>query len=921
MLEKARKTRQSDRESYRIQRVAASANGVRRKFPGRHRIAPEKSLVDRPPLDDAGLEELSRSLVEGLRRRGVDTHTAEDALQEAWLRTLRNCETPPHRLRAWLRVVANRVLEEFSRQRRARMRRESAAAGPDMVSTPTPASDSRVLSLVHELPTPYREVLWMRYVDDLPLEEVARRLHRSPGTIRSQLKRGLERLRLRLDEDRERRIQGLGVLAFLRRFAEQLGRRPWRVAGMCTTGVVLGVLASWLASNDVHASYTGSRSLEEGQIALVERTLAPPLSERVAVSSGPASAGSKPLATFARDVSGTVHAPDGSPLADAEVWRGSSDGKRTERVAVSDGLGRFAVENVELMELLWASHEVYLPSPRTQIAAGPQGHVNLTVEAPAGFLEAALRDPAGVALSGVPVELEWDRELLPTELFVAEGGYQIAARSLGTISDSSGTIVLPTPSRSRATLRVHRESGPPLVRDVELRPGRQVLELRFDEPLALTGMVLDEQGRPAPGARVRAIQNPRDPSPSALSDARGRFRVEGLSPGECAWTVDEDPVRGCGATMGTLVLSKRLARPPPDLRIELSSRWAIRGRVVRDGQPVAGVAVRRAEAIGLGAVCRTDADGRFAVPCYSEKQCTLKVAGASEEWSDRVVPCPAGTDGLEIDLAAARPVVARTIEFTAEDAGSIPTLVELRVHELGEATIRPVDDRGRCAVTVPLGAEVSCLAMVPGLGPWRVGPLDFAAFEVVHVRVPAAASVVFDVELPADVPSVSIAATLQMDALGRGLYDATLRTVTRLALTPTERPGSYSARVMPGTFGYCFRGAGLTHLPGTVSANAGERVTRRVDLVPGIAAEVDVALGADGVAPHLFFETPGGKTTQLVAQPERREIGHAHFTVVLPLEATAIRATTAKLAGRVPVDSIALVPGELARFAIELRPQ
>ena len=49
-------------------------------------------------------------------------------------------------------------------------------------------------------PDKYRTVLHLYYYEDMTTEEIARLLDRSPATVRSQLMRGRDRLRVLLEE-------------------------------------------------------------------------------------------------------------------------------------------------------------------------------------------------------------------------------------------------------------------------------------------------------------------------------------------------------------------------------------------------------------------------------------------------------------------------------------------------------------------------------------------------------------------------------------------------------------------------------------------------------------------------------------------------------------------------------------------------
>src|SRR5512134_2121836 len=103
------------------------------------------------PLDRASVESLTQTLLADFRRKGVDGHTAEDMIQEAWLRTLRNRRRPEH-LEAWLRGVGARVLVDHVRKGESRRKHEREAGRSERWSAPPASLDSRILRLVEELP-------------------------------------------------------------------------------------------------------------------------------------------------------------------------------------------------------------------------------------------------------------------------------------------------------------------------------------------------------------------------------------------------------------------------------------------------------------------------------------------------------------------------------------------------------------------------------------------------------------------------------------------------------------------------------------------------------------------------------------------------------------------------------------------------
>jgi RNA polymerase sigma-70 factor (ECF subfamily) len=104
-------------------------------------------------------------------------------------------------LRAWLlRVATNHALGR--RRKTARLVRldlSAEAAGPgDLASE----SSTRVALLdgIDRLPAQIRAALILRYYADLPVEEVAAALGKSPNTIKAQLQTALDRLRVHLGE-------------------------------------------------------------------------------------------------------------------------------------------------------------------------------------------------------------------------------------------------------------------------------------------------------------------------------------------------------------------------------------------------------------------------------------------------------------------------------------------------------------------------------------------------------------------------------------------------------------------------------------------------------------------------------------------------------------------------------------------------
>ncbi|MCI0342588.1 MAG: sigma-70 family RNA polymerase sigma factor [Planctomycetales bacterium] len=149
-------------------------------------------------LEHAGfVRALARSLVR-------DEWLAEDVEQETWVAAL---ERPPRELGA-LRGSLGTVVRNFARQAfRASSRlasREAWASAPEAVPSAAELlgrEDARrmVVEAVLALEEPYRSAVVLRYLEELPPREVARRLGVPVETVKTRLKRAIGILRERFD--------------------------------------------------------------------------------------------------------------------------------------------------------------------------------------------------------------------------------------------------------------------------------------------------------------------------------------------------------------------------------------------------------------------------------------------------------------------------------------------------------------------------------------------------------------------------------------------------------------------------------------------------------------------------------------------------------------------------------------------------
>ncbi|MBL8766339.1 MAG: sigma-70 family RNA polymerase sigma factor [Planctomycetes bacterium] len=143
------------------------------------------------------LRGLARSLV-------FDADAAADLEQDTWRTALAHPPRDHASPRGWLATVARNLVRAKARADGRRERRELATARRDAVPSTADivareAIRRDVVAAVLALDEPYRDVLLLRFYEDLPPREIARILAIPVETARTREKRGLAKLREALD--------------------------------------------------------------------------------------------------------------------------------------------------------------------------------------------------------------------------------------------------------------------------------------------------------------------------------------------------------------------------------------------------------------------------------------------------------------------------------------------------------------------------------------------------------------------------------------------------------------------------------------------------------------------------------------------------------------------------------------------------
>lgn len=155
-------------------------------------------------------DELLVSQLSWLRRLAsrlvADEDLAEEVVQETMALALEHPPQEPDRIRGWLRRVARNLFHEKLRQGAGRRARERSVARTEE----TPGMDEltervhlqrRIADALLGLDEPSRRVLLLRFYEDVPPREIARRLDVPVTTVKSRIQRALQKLRSRLDDD------------------------------------------------------------------------------------------------------------------------------------------------------------------------------------------------------------------------------------------------------------------------------------------------------------------------------------------------------------------------------------------------------------------------------------------------------------------------------------------------------------------------------------------------------------------------------------------------------------------------------------------------------------------------------------------------------------------------------------------------
>lgn len=481
--------------------------------------------------------------IQGLARRLCpDEATADDLAQDAAALALGHPRAPredPRSLRAWLGAALPFLARSRRRSAERRALHEARAARPELAAPVDELVEraelqGRILAAVLALPEPHRTTFLMRHVEGLPPRAIAAQLGVPVVTVYSRLERGLADVRARLLRDG---ACPLGVL-----LAPLLPRSPAGAAApsALTPAPLLGALAM----KSLGLSLTAAAS------ALVALVLWRSLDSAHIAPSAPGGGDSERALVAIED----GRPPGGPPLGSVDEASSPAQGRGAAPVAAADpvehapgALVRGRVTREDGRPVAGAAVSLGLGAGRDQ-----------------ELLE-ALADPGGRFAFALPARGSREGAGFLREVVVRPG------------SDHTG---------ARVDLERFLAAG-----------GAEELALVVGDGAALSGVVLDPEGRPVAGAEVHgwltqgfSFEPPhRAADRVAACDERGRFTLPGLG----GWFVAAPHAPGRIPWVGVVgVWGGRPTESDADFTLVLADACEVAGRVVDErGRPVEGAEV------------------------------------------------------------------------------------------------------------------------------------------------------------------------------------------------------------------------------------------------------------------------------------------------------------------------------------------
>ncbi len=159
-----------------------------------------------PELLDLLIEQYEYRLFRYLMCLTANRAVAEDLFQETWIRVLDRGDqyNAASSFEGWLFGIARHLAIDYQRRRKW----ESLDDGAELIATAAASAEAEmarqeqsaeVRDALGRLPAIHREVLLLRFQEDLPLAEIAAVIDAPVSTVKSRLYRAMEALRQEME--------------------------------------------------------------------------------------------------------------------------------------------------------------------------------------------------------------------------------------------------------------------------------------------------------------------------------------------------------------------------------------------------------------------------------------------------------------------------------------------------------------------------------------------------------------------------------------------------------------------------------------------------------------------------------------------------------------------------------------------------
>lgn len=505
---------------------------------------------------DEFLRSLARSLV-------GESAGADDVVQQAYVAALARAPRNEGRLRAWMAGIVRRLAWRWRRSDERRRRHESSA--PSVESFPTTEevlareeARQRVVAAVLALEEPARTTMLLRYFRELSPAEIAQRMNVPLETVRTRLKRSLERMRVDLDQRYgDRSLWGALLLP--------VGMK-W--GGAAAAGASAGVTLHTLASGGIGALAMSSKIKAAIVAALAiaataaivqfgfdgePRTNASRDANPTSALSAPAEANAAPAANADSSQTAAQRSPEPTPTASTVsgpfVVRGRTldhagkslahlhvklqrfDGYETDgspeatAIVESDGDGAFAWPmplprgTVTLTANSAENDFVAMAQSALVFAGDPPAPIDLQLYRLDSLIVGRVTEEGDAPLGDARVQ-SWVAGGVDCD---ENGEYSLSVAS--TLDQAWVSVNAPGHVEIYEPVDVRGSShGKPVTRNFRLRPG-----------VTVVGRVSDESGSPIEGARVQSL---RANLGRGTTGPDGRYELSGIDPQNAQFTLD-----------------------------------------------------------------------------------------------------------------------------------------------------------------------------------------------------------------------------------------------------------------------------------------------------------------------------------------------------------------------------------------------